>query len=62
MVFIETPVFTRQVTELLSDETYAAFQSYLALNPQAGKVSKERAGYAKYVGLCPVPVRVAASA
>ena len=35
MVFIETPVFTRQVQELLSDEAYSAFQWYMALNPQA---------------------------
>jgi hypothetical protein len=26
MVLIETPVFTRQVQELLSDEAYSAFQ------------------------------------
>lgn len=35
MVFIETPVFTRQVQELLSDEAYAAFQ--LALNSRGGR-------------------------
>ena len=38
MVFIETPVFTRQVRELLSDEAYAGFQWHLALNPRAGEV------------------------
>jgi len=47
MVFIETPVFTRQVAELLSDEAYAAFQSYLALNPQAGKVIQGTGGLRK---------------
>jgi hypothetical protein len=36
MVFIETPVVTRQVQQLLSDEAYAAFQWHLALNPRAG--------------------------
>lgn len=38
MVFIVTPVFTRQVKELLSDEAYAKFQWFLALRPQAGAV------------------------
>jgi hypothetical protein len=30
MVFIVTPIFTRQVQELLSDEVYAAFQCLTA--------------------------------
>jgi hypothetical protein len=47
MVFIETPVFTRQVKELLSDESYTAFQWYLALNPKAGDVIKDTGGLRK---------------
>ena len=47
MVFIETPVFTRQVKELLSDEAYAAFQWHLALNPQAGEVIQGTGGLRK---------------
>ena len=47
MVFIETPVFTRQVQELLSDETYSAFQWYLALNPDAGDVIRDTGGLRK---------------
>lgn len=38
MIFIETCVFTRQVTELLSDDEYAAFQRHLTDNPLAGEV------------------------
>ncbi len=47
MVFIETPVFTRQVQELLSDEAYARFQWYLALNPRAGEVIQGTGGLRK---------------
>ena len=47
MVFIETPVFTRQVQELLSDEAYSAFQWYMALNPEAGDVIQGAGGLRK---------------
>jgi len=47
MVFIETPVFTRQVQELLSDEAYSGFQWYLALNPRAGEVIQGTGGLRK---------------
>jgi len=47
MVFIETPVFTRQVQELLSDEAYSAFQWDLALNPDAGDVIRDTGGLRK---------------
>jgi len=30
---IETSIFTKQITALLSDEDYGAFQSRLAANP-----------------------------
>jgi len=38
MTFIEHPLFTRRITELLSDEEYREFQSDLAANPEAGNV------------------------
>lgn len=38
MEFIETPVFTKLITELLSDEDYRLLQSDLAKNPLAGDV------------------------
>jgi hypothetical protein len=47
MVFIETPVFTRQVLELLSDESYAEFQRHLRRNPRAGDVIQGTGGLRK---------------
>lgn len=38
MEFIETPVFTRQVTDLLSDEQYRELQVMLLFRPEAGAV------------------------
>lgn len=38
MKFTEHPLFTRRITELLSDEEYASFQEELAANPAAGDV------------------------
>lgn len=36
MLFIETPVFTRLITAILSDEEYKNLQTILAINPLAG--------------------------
>ena len=36
MEFIETPVFTKLITELLPDDSYRLLQDALAKNPQAG--------------------------
>lgn len=47
MVFVETPVFTRQVLELLSDEEYAVFQQFLAANPGSGDVIEGTGGLRK---------------
>jgi len=47
MVFIETPLFTRQVTELLDDDSYAEFQRMLIRNPQAGDVIAGTGGLRK---------------
>jgi hypothetical protein len=33
ITFIESPLFTRQVHDYLSDEEYAAFQAFLAASP-----------------------------
>jgi len=52
VVFIETPVFTRQVTSLLNDDDYAAFQAMLMRNPEAGDVIAGTGGLRKVrVGL-----------
>ncbi|MFO2969491.1 hypothetical protein SCN92_13420 [Legionella pneumophila serogroup 1] len=47
MIFIETPIFTEDVKELLSDDEYAKFQEYLADNPLAGDVIQETGGLRK---------------
>jgi len=53
MIFIETPVFTRRVRELLDDDSYAAFQQLLAERPDSGDVIEGTGGIRK--------VRVASS-
>ena len=44
---IETSTFTRQITALLSDEEYGAFQSRLAANPGLGALIKGGGGIRK---------------
>lgn len=34
--FIETTVFTKQITNLLIDDSYSDFQSFLSENPEVG--------------------------
>ncbi len=47
MELIETPTFTRQITALLSDRDYGAFQSQLAANPGLGALIKGGGGIRK---------------
>ena len=47
MVFIETPIFTADVRELLSDEAYARLQEYLVRQPDAGEVIAGTGGLRK---------------
>ena len=47
MVFIETPIFTRLITETLSDDEYSAFQAFLMANPKAGDVIPGSGGLRK---------------
>ena len=47
MELIETSTFTRQITALLSDEDYGAFQSRLAANPGLGALIKGGGGIRK---------------
>ena len=47
MIFNETPVFTEDLLELLSDEEYAEFQCYLADNPLAGELIQQTGGLRK---------------
>jgi hypothetical protein len=47
VIFVETAVFTRQVKELLSDESYAGLQWFLATQPDAGDVIQGTGGLRK---------------
>ena len=47
MIFIETPVFTRRLQELLDDDVYAEFQVKLAKHPHAGDLIEGTGGIRK---------------
>lgn len=47
MIFIETPVFTRQIAALVNDDDYADFQRVLANDPEAGDVIAGTGGLRK---------------
>lgn len=47
MIFIESPVFTADVKELLSDEEYSALQAHLVGQPDAGDLIKQTGGLRK---------------
>lgn len=47
MVFVESPVFTKLVADLLDDDEYAAFQVWLGANPKAGDVIRDTDGLRK---------------
>ena len=38
LTFVETATFTRQITDLLPDDDYAAFQSQLSHHPDKGRL------------------------
>lgn len=45
--FVETPLFTRLVSDFLSDEEYAALQTALLANPQIGALIPGSGGLRK---------------
>jgi len=47
MVIIETPVFTKRLTAILSEETYRLLQMHLLNKPDSGKVIKGSGGLRK---------------
>src|SRR5688572_27723458 len=47
MRFLETPIFTRALTELLKDEQYHALQLALLFQPRAGRVIRGSGGLRK---------------
>jgi hypothetical protein len=47
VTFIEQPVFTRLLFELLDDDAYRRFQNELAANPEKGPIVKGAGGLRK---------------
>ncbi len=47
MVFVETPIFTRQLQDLLSEEQYRELQNQLRKHPEAGPKIKGSGGLRK---------------
>ena len=47
MVFVETPIFTKLIKELLTDEEYRSLQEALLLRPEAGDVISGGGGLRK---------------
>lgn len=47
MIFIESPIFTADVKELLNDDEYAGLQRYLASRPDAGDLITQTGGLRK---------------
>lgn len=47
VTFIESPLFTKQVHDYLTDEEYSGFQAALASNPHSGVVVRGSGGVRK---------------
>jgi len=47
VVFLETPVFTRQIRELVDDDQYRELQSFLVARPAAGDLIPRSGGLRK---------------
>ena len=47
VTFVESPLFTKQVHDYLTDTEYAVFQEYLAANPETGNVVRGSGGVRK---------------
>ena len=47
VTFVESPLFTKQVHDYLTDDEYRVFQEYLAANPDMGGVVRGSGGVRK---------------
>ena len=47
VIFVESPLFTKQVHDYLTDTEYRVFQKYLAANPDIGNVVRGSGGVRK---------------
>jgi hypothetical protein len=53
VIFLETPIFTRQIKELIDDEEYRALQLRLLADPNAGDLIPRSGGLRKIRGGLP---------
>lgn len=47
MIFVETPLFTRRVRDLLDDDQYTRLQHHLTIHPDAGDLIEGTGGLRK---------------
>lgn len=47
VTFVESPLFTKQVHDYLTDSEYSVFQEYLAANPEIGDLVRGSGGVRK---------------
>jgi hypothetical protein len=47
MIFIETKIFTKQITNLISEDEYRELQNYLLITPKKGDIIKGSGGLRK---------------
>ncbi|VAW70405.1 hypothetical protein MNBD_GAMMA09-3686 [hydrothermal vent metagenome] len=47
MIILETPVFTKQITALISDDSYTELQQTIRLDPEAGDIISASGGLRK---------------
>ena len=47
MVIVETPIFTKRIQELISDDEYRLFQTHLVNRPDVGKIIPGSGGLRK---------------
>lgn len=47
MIFVETPIFTKEISTLFQDEYYRALQMALLLRPESGDVIQRTGGLRK---------------
>jgi len=57
MVIIETPIFTKLITELMSDDEYKDLQEALVIRPDMGAIIKNSGGLRKVAGRWKVGVK-----
>ncbi len=62
MRFVETPVFTKELRDFLSDDEYRSIQAAIMLRPEQGVIIRGTGGKGNYVGVGKAMAKVAACA